>query len=274
LALIRLQILDRQGRDQEYLYLAEAEGQTTQYFNKLAELGQIEMIMDAADEMITTPDEAFAIAQTLREEGWVTQALAIARSGLSLPIDYEMPRFNLATWTSDLAEGLGEVETALEARIIAFKAQPSFQDYRKISDLAGKGWSKIQPDLIQALHQNTRWGIADTQVDIFLYEGMVEDAIQAIDNSSSINSIQRVMDAALPVQPQWVIEFGKRRAEPIMDQKKADRYQEAVNWLKQVRLGYLQLGQKAQWVEYRSELVRVHARKSKLMGLLTQVGTE
>jgi uncharacterized Zn finger protein len=272
LALIRLQILDRQGRDQEYLYLAEAEGQTVPYFNKLVELGEIDTVMDTADELITTPEEAFAIAQTLREERWDTQALAIAQAGLLLPIDADLRRFNLAIWTSDLAAELGETQTALEARIVAFKAQPSFRDYRQIADLAGSDWSKLRPDLIQALQRYQRWGAEQAKVDIFLHEGMVEDAIRSISIRSSAGLIQRVMEAAIPIQPQWVIEWGKELAEPIMDQKRADRYQEAVNWLKQVRLGYLQLGQKAQWAEYRSELVQVHARKSKLMKLITQVG--
>jgi uncharacterized Zn finger protein len=274
LALIRLQILDRQGRDQEYLYLAEAEGQTVPYCNKLAELGEIDTLMDAADEMITTPEEALAIAQTLREERWDTQALAIAQAGLLLPIDIEMRRFKLAIWTSDLAAELGETQTALEARIVAFKAQPSFQDYRQIADLAGSDWSKLRPDMIRALQQYQRWGAEQAKVDIFLHEGMVEDAIRSISKLSSAGLIHRVMDAAIPMQPQWVIEWGKELAEPILDQKRADRYQEAVDWLKQARLGYLQLGQKAQWAEYRSELVRVHARKSKLMNLITQVGIE
>jgi uncharacterized Zn finger protein len=157
---------------------------------------------------------------------------------------------------------------------VAFKAQPSFQDYRKIADLASGNWSKIQPELIRSLQQYQRWGDEQAKVDIFLHEGMVEDAIRSISKRSAVGLIHRVMDAAVSIQPQWVIEWEKELAEPIMDQKRADRYQEAVNWLKQVRLGYLQLGQKAQWVVYRSELVQIHARKSKLMGLLTQVGME
>ncbi|MBN3949175.1 MAG: SWIM zinc finger domain-containing protein [Nostoc sp. NMS7] len=42
LALIRLKILERQERYQEYLYLAEAEGQTQQYLTMLGRLGRVE----------------------------------------------------------------------------------------------------------------------------------------------------------------------------------------------------------------------------------------
>ncbi|MCU0571093.1 MAG: SWIM zinc finger family protein [Oculatellaceae cyanobacterium Prado106] len=273
LALIRLRVLDRQGRDEEYLYLAEAEGQTVPYFTKLIEMGEIEAVMEIAGEMITTPEEAFAIAQALHEQGEMTEALAIAQAGLLLPTDNESRRFPLATWTSDLAEALGETQTALEARIVAYKAQPSFQDYRRIQDLAGQNWSKIRPELLQALQHRGQWNLVRVKVDIFLYEGMVEEAIQALNRDSFYNDlIYRVMEAAISVNPQWVIDNGKQLAEPIMDQKKADRYTEAVQWLQQVRLGYLQLGQQTQWSEYREELMQLHARKPKLMGLFQQLG--
>jgi uncharacterized Zn finger protein len=276
LALVRLQILDRQGRDQEYLYLAEAEGQTVQHLDKLVELGEIDAVMNVADEMITTPDEAFAIAQTLREEGWERQALAIAQAGLSIPTSYQTSSFKFATWTGELAESLGEPQIALEAHTIAFKAQPSFQDYQRLETLAGDVWSTLQPELIEMLRQGGhQWRIGTAKVDIFLYEGLIEDAIRSVrtyENSYYVEVVQRVMEAAVSSKPEWAIEEGKRRAEAIMDYKKNDRYGEAVQWLKLVRLAYLQLGQQKQWAEYRMELAQVHARKPKLMGLFHQLG--
>jgi uncharacterized Zn finger protein len=84
--------------------------------------------------------------------------------------------------------------------------------------------------------------------------------------------VHRVMETAVMSKPEWVIEEGKRRAEPIMDQKRNDRYGEAVQWLKLVRLAYLQLGEQTQWTAYRIELAQAHARKPKLMGLFKQLG--
>lgn len=275
LALIRLQILDRQGRDQEYLYLAEAEGQTVQQLDKLVELGEIDAVMNVADEMITTPDEAFAIAQTLREEGWERQALAIAQAGLSIPTSYQTSSFKFATWTGELAESLGEPQIALEARTIAFKAQPSFEDYQRLKILAGDAWSTLQPELIEMLRQGDQWRIGTAKVDIFLHEGLIEDAIRSVrtyENSYYVEVVQRVMEAAVSSKPEWAIEEGKRRAEPIMDQKRNDRYGEAVQWLKLVRLAYLQLGQQKQWATYRMELAQTHARKPKLMSLFNHLG--
>ncbi|WP_197484804.1 hypothetical protein [Phormidesmis priestleyi] len=62
LALIRLRILDRQARYDEYLHLAEAEGQTQCYLTMLAQLGQIAEAVSAAQTNMSVMEEAFALA--------------------------------------------------------------------------------------------------------------------------------------------------------------------------------------------------------------------
>jgi uncharacterized Zn finger protein len=79
------------------------------------------------------------------------------------------------------------------------------------------------------------------------------------------------MDAAIPHRPDWVIEQAKLRAEPIVEQKKADRYNCAVKWLQRVKAGYLQLGKESQRSAYRSQLELVHSLKQKLMELFKQI---
>jgi uncharacterized Zn finger protein len=105
LALIRLQILERQQKYQEFLYLAQAEGQTERYLTMLASLGRIEEAMQAAKTQMQSMDEAFALAKTLQEQGTLAPALEIAQTGLTLPGNCE---YELAIWTSNLAEGLGD----------------------------------------------------------------------------------------------------------------------------------------------------------------------
>jgi len=67
LALIRLQILARQGRQTEYLNLARTEGLMLQYLTRLGEIGNIEEAMTVARARMTTAEEAFALAKTLRD---------------------------------------------------------------------------------------------------------------------------------------------------------------------------------------------------------------
>lgn len=269
LALIRLQILDRQERYQEYLYLAQAEGQTQQYLTMLGRLGRVEEAMGAAKTQLSSMEEAFALAQTLRQQEALPQALEIAQAGLTLPGNCQ---YDLATWTSDLAEGLGDRSAGLDARVIAFKAHPSFEDYRKIEELAGDNWSAVKTDLLAYLLTYQGWGTYEAKVDVFLHEGRIDDAITTVTGLSSYESalIHRVMDAAINHHPDWVIENARRRAEPIMDEGKADRYDQAVNWLKKARAAYLASGRSTEWSSYRAQLMQTHARKRKLMEMFKQ----
>jgi len=267
--LIRLQILERQERYQEYLYLAEAEGQTQQYLTMLGRLGRIEEAMEAAKTQMQSMEAAFALAQTLRQQEAVEQALEIAQTGLTLAGNC---RYDLATWTSDLAEGLDNRQAALAARVVAFKTRPAFGDYCKVEELAGETWSTVKADLLAYLRAHQGWGMQEAKVDIFLHEGQIDDAIATVSNLSAYDSalIHRVMDAAIAQHPDWVIENARRRAESIMDEGKADRYYYAVEWLKKARAAYLQAGRHLEWSTYRAKLMQTHARKYKLMGMLKQ----
>jgi uncharacterized Zn finger protein len=266
LASIRLEILERQEREQEYLYLAEAEGQTEQYLTMLARLGRVEEAMTAATQM-NTVEEAFALAKTLRQQGAVEQALEIAQAGLTLE---GHPLYDLAIWTSDLAESMGKPQVALTARVTAFKAKPSFQDYLKIENLAGEGWAALRPDLLQTLSQHSSYGLSAAKVDIFLHEGEIDRAIAAVKNLSYYEAtlIHRVMDVAMSQRPDWVIENARHRAEEIMNRGKADAYHHAVEWLGKVKGAYQVSGRQAEWLVYYQQLVQTHGRKYKLMGLL------
>ena len=72
-------------------------------------------------------------------------------------------------------------------------------------------------------------------------------------------------------RPDWVIEATRKRAEPIMEQGKADRYQEAVQWLQQAKAAYVQSKQRSVWTTYFSQLQTTHTRKRKLMELFKQL---
>jgi uncharacterized Zn finger protein len=197
----------------------------------------------------------------------VEQALEIAQTGLTLE---GHPLYELAIWTSDLAEAQGKPQIALTARIAAFKAKPSFQDYQKIEQLAGAGWAGLRPDLLQTLSQHSSYGLSAAKVEIFLHEGEIDLAIEAVTDLSYYEAIlvHRVMDAAMFQRPDWVIENARHRAEEIMNRGKADAYYHAVEWLGKVKAGYQVSGRQAEWLAYYQELVQSHGRKYKLMGLL------
>ncbi|MEC4811947.1 MAG: hypothetical protein SAK29_01480 [Scytonema sp. PMC 1069.18] len=171
-----------------------------------------------------------------------------------------------------MAEGLGNQQVALSARKAAFEARPTFADYRIMESLAGENWEEIKIDLLQILRTHGGWGTEEAKVDIFLHEGLIDDAVAIANELSSYNStlIHRVMKAAIAHKPDWVIANARRRAESIMNAGKAEHYDNAVAWLKQARAAYIECGRKADWLAYKAELMQTHARKRKLMGLFQQ----
>ncbi|MDS4022681.1 MAG: SWIM zinc finger family protein [Candidatus Competibacter sp.] len=271
LAQIRLKILDRQQRHREYLHLAEAESQSQQYLTMLARLGRVGDAMEAAKTHLDSLETAFALARALREKGAQAPALAIAQAGLNLP-GQPHRQYELAVWTSELAEGLGDSQKALAARIAAFKAQPAMGDYQKALELAGTAAPAVRAELLQVLRQHQGWDSNPAKVDIFLQEGLLDDAIAAVKDLGYYQAdlVKQVMAAVLNQRPDWVIENAVHRAEEIMNAARANAYHHAVEWLQQARAAYLASGQQAAWQAYRTRLMQLHARKYKLVGMLKQ----
>jgi uncharacterized Zn finger protein len=284
---IRLEILNLQERYPEYLQLALAENLIEEYLVLLAQMGRIAEVMAASDR-IEDAGQALAVAKVLREQDALTEALSIAKAGLDLPdristsqaeqqfftvrqspglVGVASPlenqhRYELADWTSELAQGLGDTATALTARTNAFKLRPSMRGYQQIQTLASDTWPTLQPDLLQHLRTMANWNYAEAKVQIFLREGSIDDAITTVNDSyASANLIQVVMDAAMTHKPEWVIATAIRPAEDIMNRGKAESYQEAVNWLAKARSAYIHLGLQNEWQEYRKQLVATHGKR-------------
>ncbi|NEQ45330.1 MAG: SWIM zinc finger domain-containing protein [Leptolyngbya sp. SIOISBB] len=269
---IRLRILARQERYEDYLQLAEAENQTEQYLTMLAQLGRTEEVMTIAPQRVTTLTEAKAIAATLRAQNQLPQALQIALQGLQLDDANPFLAYEFASWTADLATGLGNSVAALEASILGFKARPVFKDYQTLQTLAGSDWSAVQTDLLNHLRTTRNWGIEEAQINIFLHEGLWKDAIAIASQLSSYYShlILKVMDAVIESHRQWVLDNARPRAESIMDAGQAKHYHHAVDWLKRVKAAYHALDQNTDWQQYHRQLKETHGRKRKLMGLMEQ----
>jgi uncharacterized Zn finger protein len=259
LAVARLNVLERQGRIEEYLNLAQAEGQSGLYVTMLVKAGRPEEAVAYSLAHTTTSGEALALAQALRAHDHVHDALRVAEHGLSLHGSGQA----LAHWLRDLASGLGEKELALNAAQAAYTASPSLADYEAVQSLAGEDWPPIQAELLERLTQTSH---TLTKVEIYLHEGMIEQAIQAVDQDRypGYNTVEKVVDAAWASHPDWVIRHCKAQAEPIMDEGKSRLYHHAVRWLGKARQAYLGAGRDAEWRTYLEGLISKHYRKYSL----------
>ncbi len=269
LAVARLNVLERQGRFQEYLYLAEAEGQREHYVRMLVRLGRVEEAVNYGLRYLVTTDEALALAQALHKHGHSLQALRIAEHGLSL----QGNRYGLTTWMAETAMAVGDLRRALEAARAAFHEHPSLAMYLRAREVAGERWPEVRTDLLNRLAQS---GFPDTKVEIYLHEGMVDRAIQVVDTSAYLGHtvVEQVVDAALRSHPDWAIRQCRRQAEYIMDGGKSQYYPQAGEWLRKAREAYRVAGREAEWRAYLQELMERHRRKYALMPILDRLWKE
>ncbi len=265
LATARLNVLERQGRLQEYLYLAEAEGQTARYTIMLVRLDRVEEAVEYGLTHLVTPDETLTLAKALRERGEVESALRVAERGLTL--EERGQKAALAAWLRDLAAGMGRPVEALAAALVAFHEELSLPSYLRVQEIAGDQWPEQRPallDRLRAAHSYYPQG----PVDIFLHEGLIADAIAAVDAGATHTLVERVADAAIASHPDWVITASRRQAEGIMNEGKAQYYGAAAQWLGRTRKAYKRAGREAEWWAYRGEILAKHARKYKLVPLI------
>jgi uncharacterized Zn finger protein len=265
---IRLRVLERQGRTQEYLNLARAAGEIEGYVTMLARQGRVVEAVDEGLRSLTTANAALALAKALRERGDLDQAVRIAEHGLNLAGSTAA----LGDWLADLAESLGQRDLALRAAEIAFRSAPSLSAYLKVRDLAVEGWPAVQTTLLDYLRTMTSpWMHTAARVEVFLHEGLIDDAIKVVQESPSYGLLERVMDAAIAHRPDWVITTATAQAERIIDAGQAKHYDHAISWLKRARDAYRAAGRPADWQGYVARLRDEHGRKYKLMGMMQQL---
>ncbi len=263
LTIARLGVLERRGRYEEYLRLSEAAGEDTSHAIMLARLERAEEAVEYALRHLGTPEEALAVARALREQGDTENALRVGERGLSL----EGRKSRLAGWVRDLAEALGHRGLALQAAVAAFHADPGLAPYRRVHELAGERWPEHRERLLDHLRQSTAY-LPTGQVEVFLHEGLIGDAIAAVEGKPVGSLVARVADSAIETHPDWVIETCRRPAEEIMNEGRSRHYDEAVNWLAKARDAHIAAGCEAEWRAYLEELIACHQRKYKLRPML------
>ena len=277
LALLRLKVLERQGRFQEYLCLAEAEGQLDRYVLMLAKMGQSDQALAEGTRYLASPDDILLVATALRERGALEQALRLAEHGLAVPVPHsdspyaispEAQRAPLASWAAELAAGMGQRERAVRAADTALRIAPSLAAYIMVQELAGAEWETRRAAALARVRQSNATA---AKVDIFLHEHMIDDAIAAVRGGTDYSVLERVMTAALPERPDWVITEASSQANRIMEAGKADRYFYAITWLKLARDACQAAGRADDWRAYVQSIRAQHGRKYKLMGMLEQL---
>lgn len=268
LAQVRLMVLERQGRTTEYLNLAQAEGQLDAYVIMLAKVGRVAEAVSEGQQFLQQTTEFLRLAQALHQQGAAAAAIQIADHGLA---HGQGDRHALAQWLRDRHLECGDVAKAIPAAISALAEQPDMAAYQQLQHLAGDQWHQVRSQALAAL-RGRRTFMGDTaRAEIFLSEELWDDAIHAVDGDYGSDALIMVMKQVYQQRPDWVIRRASKFAETIMDAGKADRYDNAVNWLAQAKQAYLAAGRNDEWRRYLEGVRSTHQRKYKLMGLLKRL---
>ena len=205
LTLVRLRILERQGRTQAYIHLAEAEGQTSLYVNMLARSGQVAQAVAEARQWTESPTAILSLARVLVEQGERAAALDVAGHGLDMT--GQGSKTELARWTVTLAQGADDPVLALRAAQTAFTSSFELADYQVAERMAGADWPAIKAGLLEQMARSTSYH----KVDIYLYEHMLAEAMAVVDGAYWSGDLDRVIQATRADFPDWGIGKCKRQ---------------------------------------------------------------
>ncbi len=260
----KLNVLERQGRTDEFLSLCQQTGQYLRYTQKLLQLGDTDAAIRVAYQL-TDPNQVLAIAKTLRESSRLSEALALAEHGLTLGGQ----KYHLAIWLAPLEESQERRESALQAHLAAFAEAPSLETYKHIQRLSGERWTELQPKQMRILLQSGR---LDTLASIYLHEQQWDEAIVIAEKNTYDYSLrEKVADAVIAYRPDWVIRISIQEAEKLIEPTQSKYYPHAARWLAKAKQAYIQSGRREEWQTYFNKIKTTYARRPSLQKELARL---
>ena len=261
---VKLNVLERQGRTDEFLALCQQTSQHLRFTQKLLQLGRTDEGIRAAYQ-IAEPTQVLETAKKLREANLLSDAIPLAEHGLTLAGQ----KYHLAVWLAPLEESQGRLEEALQAYLVSFAESPSLETYKSLQRLSGERWTQLKPSQMDILLQTRR---SEAIATVYLYEQEWDAAIAVAEKSAYDYSLrEKVADAVIAHRPDWVIRISIQEAEKLIEPTQSKYYPHAVRWLAKAKQAYLQSGRKAEWLAYFAQLRTTYARRPSLQKELAKL---
>jgi len=255
----RLNVLERQGRTDEYLALCLQSGEYLRYALKLLELNRIDEAIPVAMDRLESAEGALHIAQRLRDLDRIEDALKVAERGFSLGGD----KYDLGCWLGPIQEAQGNTDQAILAYRAAFNEMPSVELYQTLKRLTGPRWETVRPQLMTILQSSANSHIL---TDVYLFENEWDAAIRLTDqgNAWDYRLVEKVAEVVIVHRPDWVIQAARRQAEGLIERTQSKYYPYAARWLALMKRAYIHKGEPAEWEAYLSNLKNTYARRPAL----------
>jgi uncharacterized Zn finger protein len=258
----KLNVLERQGRTDEYLALCLKSGEHLRYALKLAATGRVPEAVKYALEHLADAGDALKLAQHLRESDYLDESLKVGERGLKLGGS----KAALGAWLGPIEEAQGRAAQALEAWQAAFHSLPSLATWQTIKRLAGARWKRIKPELMASLEKGYNH---QALAEVLIEEQEWDAAIKVADERThDYRLVAAVADALIAHRPEWVIRASVKQADALIVKTQSKYYPHAAEWLRRAKAAYAQMGQTGEWQKYLSKLKEQYSRRPALMAQL------
>lgn len=262
LARAKLNVLERQGRTDEYLALCLRAGEHLRYTLKLLSLARAPEAVSHALKRLRDVGDALTLAQRLRDSGHMDEAVRIGERGLRL----KGHKATLGRWLGAIEEAQGRTKQALAAWLAAFREAPSLDLWLTLKRLVGRGWPKLKPEAIASLE---RFYDKRPLAEVLVEEQEWDAAIQLADRHSQEQEVAAtVADALITRRPEWVIRASNKHAEALIAPTKSSLYPAAADWLRRAKAAYTHSGRADEWQQYLQRLKEQYKRRPALMAQL------
>jgi uncharacterized Zn finger protein len=261
----KLNVLDRQGRTEEYLAFCKKEERHLRYTLKLCDLKQVAEAVKYARKHLSTADESLQVAQRLRESRLVAEAIGMGERGLKL----KGSKAGLGEWLGPVEEAQGRTKQALTAWLAAFGEHPSLETYKTIKRLAESRWGRLRLEVMTKLRKSY-----DKQVlaQVLLLEEEWDEAIKVAEGREAwYTVVETVADGVAQHRPEWVVKISLKHAERLMSEAKSKNYPIAAAWLKRAKQAYKLLGKPDEWKRYLGEIKEKYKRRPALQNQLARL---
>ena len=258
--------------------------------------GDPDALIEAHRHDRVLPGDVLEIAQTLDRASRGEEAVAWARRGLA---EWGSRPWQVGELRDFLARALrdrGEKKDAVLLFWDAFVSSPSLSTYRRLLDEgAGEDWlarcrNELRSSLTRIASGTVPGGLATPAaafaslppavpeaavalVDILLFEGMVDDAWDAANDygcrAQTWLTLARARQESYPLD---AIDVYESAALAIIDRKKADQYQSAVDLMVRVRRLADSAGKPRRFASLLERVRTEHKAKRKLKSLLDAQG--
>jgi uncharacterized Zn finger protein len=261
----KLNVLERQGRTDEYLALCLRAGEHLRYTLKLLSLGRAPEAVSHALKHLTDAGEALTLGQRLRDSGHLDEAIRVGERGLRL----KGHKAALGRWLGTIEESQGRTKQALTAWLVAFCETPSLDLWRTLKQLAGRGWPKLKPKAMSSLE---KFYDKRPLADVLIEEQEWDAAIRLADRRAQEYEVAAIVaDALITRRPEWVIHTSIKHAEALIAPTKSSLYPAAADWLRRAKAAYAHSGQADEWEQYLQQLREQYKRRPALMAQLTSL---